>query len=253
MKKVVLVSTVAPTIVLVRPQLAENVGMVARAMMNCGCSSLRLVAPREDHLSKAAISAASGAQEILQAAQVFASLEDAVSDMSCVMATTARLRDMAKQVFPPKLAVQKTNKVLSKNGKIAWLFGPERTGLENADLDLADYLVQIPLNPAHSSLNLSQAVLIMAYHWWSESQKKSLPCVQETQLATKQEVSLFLSKLDGDLEANGYYSLVDKKDRMKRNLHNIFIRMNLTRSELKTLYNAISFLKKKINKAKNTC
>jgi len=245
MKKVAFVSTIAPIIVLVRPQLAENVGMVARAMMNCGCSALRLVNPREDHLSLNAISASSGAQEILQKAKVFHSLGDALADVSCVMATTARLRDMAKQVLLPIPSVQKTNEILSQSGKVAWLFGPERTGLENADLDLADYLVQIPLNPAHSSLNLSQAVLIMAYHWWSETQKKSPVHVTDSRMATKQEVSMFLEKLDDDLDAKGYYSLADKKDRMKRNLHNIFIRMNLTQSELKTLYNAIGFLKKK--------
>ena len=126
---------------------------------------------------------------------------------------------------------------------MAWVFGPERTGLENTDLALSDGLVQIPLNPAHSSLNLSQAVLIMGYMWWTRAihEKRTL-VTGGSKIATKQELSCFLDFLDRKLEKKGYYTLKDKKERMQRNLHNIFERNELTSSEIKTLYNVLKTL-----------
>ena len=189
-----------PVFVLVRPQLAENMGMVARAMMNCGLSSLRLVAPRENWLSEKAISAASGAAQILEKAENFNTLEEALSDMHVVMATTARIRDMIKPVMTPMTATQKTVCAVKHKELVAWVFGPERTGLENTDLALSDGLVQIPLNPLHSSLNLSQAVLLMGYHWWTYGKKEKKTLVTGgAKVATKKELALFLKKLDANL------------------------------------------------------
>ena len=246
MKKVPVKDLGGPVIVLVRPQLAENMGMVARAMMNCGLSCLRLVAPREDWLGKKAISASSGAAEILEKAEVFECLEDALADMQFVMATTARMRDMTKPLLTPGIATKNTAKIINKGNRIAWIFGPERTGLENSDLALSDALVQIPLNPAHSSLNLSQAVLIMGYHWWTCGQKEKEELITGgAKIATKKELSIFLAHLDDCLNNAGYYALPEKEERMRRNLHNIFERNQLTSSELKTLYNVLSILVKK--------
>lgn len=243
MKKVSLIARQDPVVVLVRPQLAENVGMVARAMMNCGLSSLRLVSPREDHLSDKAVSASSGAAEILEQARVFDSLENALADMHCVFCTTARVRDMTKPWLMPQIAIEKTERRIMKHENVAWVFGPERTGLENRDIILADACVQIPLNPVHSSLNLSQAVLIMGYLWWNRFTKdSSVLMTGKAKSASKKELALFLAFLDKRLERAGYYAFPEKKDRMQRNLHNIFERNNLTSSELKTLYNILKMI-----------
>ena len=243
MKEVAIRFFPAPVIVLVRPQLAENIGMVARAMMNCGLCVLRVVEPRESPFSKKAISASSGAGEILKQAQVFDTLEKALADVNYVLATTARERDMTKKLMTPVKAVQKTERFIGKKGKVAWVFGPERTGLENSDLALSDALVQIPLNPAHSSLNLSQAVLIMGYTWWTRGMAEKEKLVTGgAKMATKQELLYFFNHLDEKLEEKGYYAFKDKKERMKRNLHNIFERNELTSSEIKTLYNVLKVL-----------
>ena len=241
-----LVNLDGPIIVLVRPQLAENIGMVARAMMNCGLSCLRVVNPREDIMDPKAVSASSGAAAVLENAKVYRSLDAALSDVHFVLATTARERDMAKSLMTPGIAIKGTAQSLNKKEKVAWVFGPERTGLENVDLALSDGLVQIPLNPLHSSLNLSQAVLIMGYLWWTREQKeKNVLFGGGAKSATKQELSVFLNRLDALLQTNGYYSLKEKEERMRRNLHNIFERIGLTNSELKTLYNVLSALEKK--------
>ena len=196
MKKVSLTPSreLSPVVVLVRPQLAVNIGMVARAMMNCGLRDLRLVQPREDHLSAEAISGASGASIILEKAKVFNSLDEAVQDVRYVQATTARVRDMVKRVYTPDRAHMVSARRLARGQSVAWVFGPERTGLENADLVQADSLVQIPLNPAHSSLNLSQAVLIMGYTWWVRKTKPvGTLWTGDSKPANKHELNLFLN------------------------------------------------------------
>jgi len=246
MKKVPLIKldNLTPVVVLVRPQLAVNIGMVARAMMNCGLSELRLVQPRENHLSAEAISGASGASVILEKAQVFDSLEEAIQDIQYIQATTARPRDMVKRVYSPEKAHIVSARRLNKGNSVAWVFGPERTGLENSDLIMADALVQIPLNPAHSSLNLSQAVLIMGYTWWIRSVCPVNTLITgDSKVANKHELDLFLNQLERKLEQVGYFHFPDKTDRMKRNLRNIFTRADLTSAEIKTLYNVISYLK----------
>lgn len=246
MKKVPLKFMSAPIIVLVRPQLAENIGMVARAMMNCGLAELRLVAPRENHLDEIAIRSSSGAGEILETARVYDKLADALADARHVMATTARIRDMTQIVMTPEIAAIKADEAVNKKEKVAWVFGPERTGLENEDLAFADTIVQIPLNPVHSSLNLSQAVLIMGYSWW----RRNVPAHNQlvcggAKVATSHEVQLFLAHLDQVLDEAGYFAFPEKAKRMARNLHNIFLREQLTSSEIKTLYNVLAVLKKK--------
>ena len=246
MKKIPLNSVyrITPIVVLVRPQLAVNIGMVARAMMNCGLCELRLVSPRENHLSPEAISGSSGAAAILERAKIFTSLSEALQDIQYVQATTARVRDMVKRVYTPEKAHVVSARRLAKGEKVGWIFGPERTGLENEDLVIADALVQISLNPVHSSLNLSQAVLLMGYTWWQrQSRAKALLVTGDSNIANKHELDLFLNKLESKLEAAGYFHFPEKTDRMKRNLRNIFARSDLTSAEIKTLYNVISYIK----------
>lgn len=234
----------APIIVLVRPQLAENMGMVARAMMNCALTQLRIVRPRESHLSEKAIAAASGAGSILEQAALFDSLPDALADTHFVLATTARTREMVKPVLTPDFAQKELFQKIQASQKCAVLFGPERTGLENDDLVMADGLINIPLNPKHTSLNLSQAVLLIGYEWYKgQTQQFHRLETNASLIADKGELERFLQHLEQDLTTHGYFRFPDKEERMKRNLRDIFTRTPLTKSELKTLYGVLEHLK----------
>ena len=157
-----------PSIILVHPQLAENVGMAARAMMNCNLYDLRLVAPRENHLSAKAVSASSGAEEILQQAKIYASVPEAIADLQQVFATTARHRHQTKTVYTAEKAASEMTSGLLRGQKCGLMFGPERTGLENDDVSFCDAIINIPLNPKHCSLNLSQAVLLVGYEFYKQ-------------------------------------------------------------------------------------
>ncbi|MGN1063190.1 MAG: RNA methyltransferase [Alphaproteobacteria bacterium] len=234
----------APLIILVRPQMAENIGMTARALMSCALYDLRLVQPRENHLSEKAVSASSGAAAILEQAQVFDTLEEALRDIHFVLATTARPRGMTKSVYTPIPAMEKISDNLIRGGKCAILFGAERTGLENDELVMADGLIEIPLNPLHCSLNLSQAVLLIGYEWIKRTQQGPLTRYETggSAPATKGELEAFLSHLESELDKRGYFRFFDKKERMRRNLRNIFTRNALTGSEIKTLYGVVNDL-----------
>ena len=238
-----------PVIILVRPQMAENMGMVARAMMNCALSELRVVRPRENPLSEKAVSASSGAQEILEHALVFDTLEDALADVQFVLATTARPRDMTKPVYHPREAMDLIRKKIGAGQKTAILFGAERTGLENEEIVPADGIIEIPLNPKHCSLNLSQAVLLTGYAWFqvSKDHDNTHFGTGRSQIATKKELEAFLSYLEGTLSGKGYFRWPEKKIRMSRNLRNIFTRDNLTSAEIQTLYGMVEALIKSVD------
>lgn len=240
-----------PSVILVRPQLAENMGMVARAMMNCGLSDLRFVCPRDNHLNEKAVSAASGAQSVLEEATVYENLSDAIADKHFILATTARPRDMVKPVYTPAKAIEMLEEHRSKNLQTAILFGAERTGLENNELICANGIIEIPLNPRHSSLNLSQAVLLIGYEWFQKVFVKKDTSHFETgdsAIATKQEVDSFLLHLETELEKRGYFRFPDKKERMRHNLRNIFTRQLLSVSETKTLHGVVTDLIRPVSK-----
>lgn len=231
-------------VVCVRPQLAENIGMVARAMMNCGVHSLRLVQPKVNHLAPEAVAASCGAEKILQSASIYPSLAEAVADVQFVCATTARERDMVKPVGTAEQAAQVLRQKELEGQKCALLFGCERTGLENDELACADMLLTVPLNPQHTSLNLAQSVLLVCYEYLKASAAVSLSA-DRTPPASKQELQAFLAYMDNLLEAHNYYRVYTKKPRMKRNLDNIFIRAELTSQEIRTLYGVFHALLEK--------
>lgn len=233
-----------PYIILIQPQLAENVGMTARAMMNCAIYNLRLVNPREDHLSAKAISASSGAEEILQNTKVFSSTAEAIADLQKVFATTARHRDQIKNVYSADKAMQVMNDQLQTGSKCGILFGPERTGLENDDVCLSDAIINIPLNPRHCSLNLSQAVLLVGYefHKLQTDTPSERFVTNSTEIATKEKLLAFYDFLENKLDDCGNFKVDEKRPRMVRNLRNIFGRSSLTDQELNTLYGIINFL-----------
>ena len=152
-----------PVVILVRPQLGQNIGMVARAMLNCGLLDLRLVAPRDGWPNPDAKSAASGALPVIESAQLFDTTEAAIADLHRVYVTTARPREQVRAVVTPRQAAEEIRVLEAAEERVGLLFGPERTGLSNDDIALADVIVTVPLNPAFSSLNLAQAVLLLAY------------------------------------------------------------------------------------------
>ncbi len=234
----------APAVILVAPQLGENIGMVARAMLNCGLLDLRLVRPRDGWPNPAAESTASGALAVIEGARVHDSLAEAVAGLNRVYATTARARDMVKPVLTPRAVAKELRAAEAKGEATGLLFGPERSGLDNEDLTYADALVSVPLNPAFSSLNLAQAVLLLGYEWRlaaDETPERAL-AVGDSRPATKAELNSFLSRFEQALDDSGFFHPVEKRYIMVRNLRNLFQRAEATEQELRTLHGVISAL-----------
>ena len=231
-----------PSIILVRPQLSENIGTTARAMMNCALTDLRLVGPREDWLSERAIAAASGAEKILDAAQVFDRTEDAIADLRKVYATTGRNRFMVKPVVTPKQAAAEIRAHHAAGDvKTAVMFGPERTGLENDDVALADTVITVPLNPEHFSLNLAQCVLLIGYEWFQAGDPAEPVSMTKGAAppATKRDLIGFFEHLERELDESGFYRVADKRPGMVRNIRNMFERAELTQQEVRTLHGIV--------------
>jgi tRNA/rRNA methyltransferase len=233
-----------PAIVLVEPQLGENIGASARAMLNCGLTELRLVRPRDGWPNAKAVAAASGADEVVQNARLYDSTAAAIADLHRVYATTARHRGMIKPVVTPRHAGIEIRSFEAHGERVGVLFGPERTGLVSDDIPLADTLVQVPLNPAYSSLNLAQAVLIVCYEWFQagiDAPPRQL-VTNETRPATKAELLNFFAHLEKELDDCGFLRHVDKRPVMVRNIRNIFQRADLTEQELRTLHGIVKEL-----------
>lgn len=227
-----------PKIILVRPQLGENIGMVARAMLNCGLRDLRIVNPRDGWPNDAAGAAAAGATLIIDNATIYNSTEDAIADLKFLVATTARSREMTKEVFDPKGAVKEIKKYSAENCGI--LFGPERTGLHNDDIALVDCCLNIPLNPAFSSLNLAQAVLLAGYAWFSDTQEP-VPA-EKIVPAEKEKISNLANHLNDELAASGFFTSPEKMPGMQRNIRNILSRMQWTEQDINTFHGIIASL-----------
>jgi tRNA/rRNA methyltransferase len=233
-----------PAIVLVEPQLGENIGMVARAMLNCGLEELRLVRPRDGWPNPAAESAAAGAHGLLERARLFASSADAVADLQRVYAATARPRGMIKPVLTPRQAAAELRAALKQGTRAGVLFGPERSGLNNDDVALADAVLSVPLNPAFASLNLAQAVFVVGYEWRlgeTGVPARALP-LGATRLATKAELLGFFERLEAALDRAGFLQPVEKRPVMVRNLRNLFQRAELSEQEVRTLHGILSAL-----------
>jgi tRNA/rRNA methyltransferase len=238
------VSFVPPVVILVEPQLGENIGMVARAMLNCAWSNLRLVAPRDGWPNPAAVAASAGATAILETASVFPTLASALEDVSVAFATTAQYRAQVKPVYdlPEAMAYLAANAPMER--ATAVVFGPERTGLCREDIARCDACLTISLNPAFSSLNLAQAVLLVAYTWRIQT-NGTIPLYLERAgalPATKKELFYFLERLQGCLEQKNFLKPIEKKPAMMRNLQNIFARTQLTEQELRTLHGVLTAL-----------
>lgn len=243
MEVCVSVTTTAPIIVLVRPQLGENIGTCARAMLNCGLSEMRIVSPRDGWPNPSAHAAASGADEILHNAKLYNSIPEAIADCDLVIATGAPLRPIN---LPVDTAEQAVDHVLQAH-RPAILFGPERTGLENDDVVYASRLLSIPLNPAFSSLNLAQAVLLVSYIWYRASGHMPSENPQDhrfkkTKLASHEAVEGLVGHMEAELEAAHFFTSPDKKPSMMRNLRAAFARMQMTEQDVLTFRGIIKTL-----------
>ncbi len=226
-----------PAILLVRPQLGGNIGMAARAMLNCGLDELRLVAPRDGWPNPAAQAAAAGADAVIGNARVFGTAAEAVADLQLVLAATARRRDVEKPVHGPREAARLLRDSGARTGV---LFGPERSGLDNDELGLAAAIVEAPLNPAFPSLNLAQAVFLVAWEWRMAGPPPQPP--PPSGLAAAEAFEGFWQHLDGALDAAGYYREPKLKPTVQRNLRAVFARAGLTDQEVRTLRGVVARL-----------
>ena len=236
-----------PAIILVRPQLGENIGSAARAMLNFGLTDLRLVAPRDGWPNVKAVNAASRATEVLDGVRLFDSTAEAVADLRHVYATTARSRFMLKPVATPRNAGSDMRRWMARDEACGVLFGPERMGLHNDDVALADAVLSVPLNPAFASLNLAQAVLLVGYEWF----QAEVPATDEDVLtpnrtppATRAKLENFFTHLERELDACGFLYPPEKRPAMVRNIRNLFLRAKLHEQEVSTLHGIVSELVK---------
>ncbi|MDG4881285.1 RNA methyltransferase [Mesorhizobium sp. WSM4884] len=237
--------TAGPAIILVEPQLGENIGMVARAMANFGLSELRLVNPRDGWPSEKARAAASRADHVIDATKVFDDLASAVADLNFVFATTARERDGFKPVRGPVEAGRALRAREQAGLRTGILFGRERFGLYNDEIGLADEIVTFPVDPGFSSLNIAQAVLLISYEWMKSGLAEETATNfsgPELVPATKEQLHSLLTYLEGALEARGYFRPEEKKPKMVDNLRAVLTRPGFAEPELKVLRGIISSL-----------
>jgi len=247
----------SPAVLLMEPQLADNVGMVARAMANFGLDDLRLIAPRDGWPNEKARIAASGANYIIDDAADFPTLDAAISDFNWLAATTARQRDLRKPVLTPIEAVAEMRRRIERGERCGVLFGRERSGLETSEVANADALIMIPVNSRFASLNLAQAVLILGYEWMRSSDAKSLGRVTtyekpreaglymgDDRPATKTELLGFFDHIEVELERLGFFNPPHKRATVVRNLRTMFSRMAPTEQEVRTLRGIVATLAK---------
>jgi len=238
---------IKPAVILVRPQMGENIGAAARAMMNCCLTELRLVAPRDgwpEKLHNRAYATASGAERVLDEIKIYDTLAEATADIHFSFATTSRPRGQVREIFTPTAAAKSARGKIMNGQKVGFIFGPERTGLENEDMMHVNAAIQIPLNPEYASLNLAQAVLLIAWEFLRADD--ATPSVQiplgNAMPAVQQEVDFFLGRLITQLDPTGFFTSPEQKPQMLQNMAALFKRANLTDQELRTLHGILTAL-----------
>lgn len=244
-----------PAIVLIRPQLADNIGMVARAMANFGLEELRIVDPRDGWPNEKARIAASGANFIIDAAEHYESFTEGVTGLNWICATSARQRDLAKPVLTPEQAVAEVRRRMGEGQRCGIVFGPERNGLETMEIANADALVMAPVNPNFASLNLAQAVLLLSYEWMKQSGGGTLGRVttyetpvepglrlRGSQPAGKEALLALFAHLEKELEAASFFTAPEKRPSIVQNIRSMFTRMGATEQEIRTLRGIVKAL-----------
>jgi len=233
------VSAAKPVIVLVRPQLGQNIGKAARAMLNFGLTELRLVAPRDGWPNPDAGPAASGADIVLEQAKVFDTAEEAIADCSTVFASTVRRRDLVMPVVGPQ---EMAGRITSSDGRSAILFGPERSGLETEEVALANAIVTVPINPGFASLNLAQAVILLAYEW-SKRSDLAQPTVKDIEEAAPHgDLEGLIGQLDDELVAKGYFHPPSRTQATRNTIRTIFTKTGWSSREVKAVRGIIRAL-----------
>lgn len=227
----------APVIILVRPQLGENIGKAARAMLNFGLTELRIVNPRDGWPNPAAGPAASGADIVLKQAEVFDTLAEATADMSHIYATTVRKRGVTKPVLTPEEAA---SEIVSADGRCAILFGAERSGLETDEVAAARKIITVPINPEFGSLNLAQAVILCAYEWSKHQSLASPPKVDIDPPAPQVELDGMIEQLFGLLENRDYFFPPERKGATQQTLRNLLTKAEWNSLEIRTLRGVFS-------------
>jgi tRNA/rRNA methyltransferase len=230
-----------PVVILVEPQLGENIGAAARAMANFGLARLRLVKPKQAWPNDKAHMMAAGADRVLDGAVLYENVASAIADCSFVLATTARSHDQAKPVVSAADAAAEMAPRIAAGETVGILFGRERNGLENDEVALADRIVTLPVNPAFASLNLAQAVVIVAYEWFKLQSGGTLPFTmpQKSPPAGKEQLLAFFASVEGELEKVEFFRPPDKRETMQINLRNIFTRMAPTQQDIQTLHGVL--------------
>jgi tRNA/rRNA methyltransferase len=231
--------TAQPVIVLVRPQLGQNIGKAARAMLNFGLTEMRLVAPRDGWPNPEAGPAASGADIVLEQARLYSTAAEAVADCNIVFASTVRRRDLVMPVVGPE---EMADQVRTSPGRAAILFGPERSGLETEEVALANAIVTVPINPEFGSLNLAQAVILLAYEWSRGSNLAQPPRKEAEAPAPHGELEGLIQQLNGELEAKGYFHPPSRTQATKNTLRTIFTKTGWSSREVKAVRGIIRAL-----------
>lgn len=231
-----------PTVILVRPQLGENIGAAVRNMLNFGLSELRLVAPRDGWPNPDADAMAAGALPVLEQAKVYGTTEEAVADLHYVLATTARRRDLEIPVLGTKDVGAKLRDIGAGGQNTGVMFGPEKAGLTNDDVVLADAILTYPINPAFQSLNLAQAVGIFAYIWAADEGVPPVFQGPESTPAARVDLVYMMEHLEQELEKAGFFYPADKSPLMKRNIRAPYIRAKMTDQEVRTMRGIIKAL-----------
>ena len=230
-----------PVVILVEPQLGENIGMAARAMGNFALTRLRIVNPRDGWPNIAAQRAAAGADHILDSAELFDNVEQAVADLTLLFATTARAHDQAKPVVTPEAAAAEIVAHVGSGGGAGILFGRERYGLQNEEVALANRIITFPVNPGFASLNLAQAVLLVGYEWFKLSTEGALPFAmpERSERASQHQMQAFFDNLVRELDRVEFLRPAEKRETMLVNLRNIFTRMDPTKQDMHTLHGVV--------------
>jgi len=230
-----------PIVILVEPQLGENIGMAARAMGNFALDRLRIVNPRDGWPNVAAQRAAAGADHILAGVELFDTVEQAVADCALLFATTARAHDQAKPVVGPDVAAAEMVEEIKRGGTVGILFGRERWGLTNEEVGLSNRIITFPVNPGFASLNLAQAVLLIGYEWFKLSTAGELPFAmpERSEPASQHQIQAFFDNLVRELDKVEFLRPAEKRDTMLVNLRNIFTRMEPTKQDMHTLHGVV--------------
>lgn len=232
-----------PVIILVRPQMGENIGACARAMLNCGIDELRIVNPRDGWPSERAVAMSSGALDVMPPVKVYNTTAEAIADCHYVYATTARPRDMVKPVVNAREAAEDVHARSADGQKCAYLFGCERTGLENDEVALAHGIITIPVNPEFSSLNLGQGVLLCAYEWFQAQPHLPMPIDPENLPAPQEEFDNLMNRLEQSLSEGGFFRTETMQPTVMINVRNMFARAQLTSQEISTFHGIMKVLK----------